>query len=139
VKEKGSKRKTKDVQEEDEEEEEAEEEEEEVEVKEETDDYSDGELKKKEEDLQKREKLLKIKEQQLIRKSSKPLPVKRGRKTNDSDEKVDVISVKYQVEPGRPNTHLNDTWGNAIVDDIVGLGETVTLQDVSLFIFTIYL
>jgi len=118
-----------------EEEEQEQEQEEEVEGKEETDDSSDGELKKKEEDLQRREKLLKIKEQQLIKKSSKPLPTKRGRKTNNSDETVDVISVKYQVEPGRPNNHLNDTWGNAIVDDIVGFGDTVTLQDVSLFIY----
>ena len=65
--------------------------------KEETDDSSDGELKKKEKALKKREKLLKIKEQQLIKKSSKPLPAKRGRKTNNSDEKMDVISVKYRT------------------------------------------
>jgi hypothetical protein len=72
--------------------------------------------------------LLEIKEQQLIRKSSKPLPVKSGRYFSE-------ISSRTRT----PEYPLKRYLGQPIVDDIVGLGETVTLQDVSLFIFTIYL
>jgi predicted DNA-binding protein with PD1-like motif len=61
----------------------------------------------------------------------KAAPAKKGRKKDDSEEKVDVFSVCDQVETGRPNAHLHATYGNAVVDDLVGLDKEFSREDVS--------
>ena len=61
----------------------------------------------------------------------KAAPANKGRKKDDSEEKVDVISICHQVETGRPNAHLHATYGNAVVDDIVGLDKEFSRDDVS--------
>ena len=61
----------------------------------------------------------------------KVAPAKKGRKKDDSEKKVDVISVWYQVETVRPNAHLHATYGYAVVDDLVGLDIESSRENVS--------
>jgi len=67
----------------------------------------------------------------------KARPEKKGRKKADAqdEEKVDVISIQYKVEIGRPNDELNDTFATAIIDDFIGLGVNFIEEDVSILFY----
>ncbi len=70
----------------------------------------------------------------------KAKPVKRGREKNDfeDEEEVDVISIQYTIDPGRPNAELNGTFATAVIDDFIDFNEDFSKEDVSFFfIFTI--
>ena len=90
-----------------------------------------NELKQKEKDLKEREAEIKKLEKNL---KSKP---KKTKKDDDddasSDDKVEVIAVGYKVEEGRPNFHLNGSFGIAIIENMHGYGSSFTRDDVSQF------
>ncbi len=64
----------------------------------------------------------------------KAKPAIKGRKKADAEdeEKVDVISIQYKVEIGRPNDELNDNFATAIIDDFIGFGVDFIKEDVSI-------
>jgi hypothetical protein len=103
---------------------------------EEIDENCDAELKKRLSELKKREKILKMREKELKQKEDlKAKPAKKGRKKADAEdeEKVDVISIQYRIDAGRPNFELNGTFATAILDDLIGFDVEFTKQDVSIF------
>ena len=92
--------------------------------------------KKKLSELKKREKILKMKEKELKQKEDlKAKPAKKGRKNADAEdeEKVDVISIQYRIDAGRPNFELNGTFATAILDDLIRFDDEFTKQDVSIY------
>ncbi len=95
----------------------------------------DSDYEKKLTELKKKEKILKDKEKEIKKKEEdlKAKPVKRGRKKTDyeDEEKVDVISIQYTIDPGRPNAELNGTFATAVIDDLIGFNEDFSKEDVS--------
>ena len=85
--------------------------------------------------MKRKEKMLKDKEKEIKKKEEdlKAKPVKRGRKKTDyeDEEKVDVISIQYTIDPGRPNAELNGTFATAVIDDLIGFNEDFSKEDVS--------
>ena len=50
------------------------------------------------------------------------------------DEKVELISIQYKVEDDRPNTHVNNVFYIAAVEDIIGIkNEELNKDNVSFF------
>ena len=100
----------------------------------------DSELDKKRSELKNIEKKLKLKMKELEKiEDLKAKPAKKGRKKADAqdEEKVDVISIQYKVEIGRPNDELNDTFATAIIDDFIGFGVNFIEEDVSILFYLI--
>ena len=81
----------------------------------------------------------KLKEKQAeinkLEKTIKPKPKKNKKDEEESEDKVDVIAVGYRVDEGRPNSHLNGSFGIAIIEDMHGYGNGLSKDDASYFFF----
>ena len=79
----------------------------------------------------------KLKEKQAeinkLEKTIKPKPKKNKKDEEESEDKVDVIAVGYRVDEGRPNSHLNGSFGIAIIEDMHGYGNGLSKDDASYF------
>ena len=67
----------------------------------------------------------------------KAKPAKKWRKKADAEdeEKVDVISIQFQVDAGRPNFESDGTFATAIIDDLIGFDEDFTKEDVGILLY----
>ena len=67
-------------------------------------------------------------------KEEKLKPKKRGPKPkiNEDEEKVEVITIQYTIEHGRPNFNLNKSWATVVIDDLIGYEIDFEKKDVTL-------